>query len=411
MDPFLYRGGRPLRVLFLGNDDNCNFRMAKWSRELGVEADLWIIQDPDPFRGDVRLLGANAENGIPRWVRNVPFDDIRRMALRPGAIGREIDDTYDYIGVAGPGSLMASLRLRRPRGLWTIGAEVGDLPFPFHPGYVVSQGKRPLRYNLTVALLVRAALRRLDFIVDSYGAHTDKYRRLGLLSKRSLLGFPSDSVGDRNLIRNALRNELLERYGGAQRTFLWFSRLNFQNPSSLIYKGPERYLKALESITHELRSGRVRLVIGKHGNETESFLRLVDASPVKPFIDWVGHLGTPDLVTYLSLPNAVLFAEFGETQRELSGIGRDAASIGTITVSSADPEEVRRQYGAPAPLLQATSADEIARRMRELIDMDENEFRAQQAAMRDFGQTSLDYRAVLPRYYALVQESLARRRG
>jgi hypothetical protein len=411
LEPLRTPWGRPLKVLFLGNDDNLNFRLAKWSRELGVEADLWIIQDPDPLRGDIRLLLEDDETAAPPWVRNVPFGDGRRVALRPGALGRKIDAAYDFVGVAGPASLMASLRLRRPRGLWAIGAEIGDLPFPFHPGYALSQGRRPLRYNASVALLVRAALRRLEFVVDSYQAHDDRYRRLGLEAKRIFMGFPADALGERRLVRPGLRAELMARYGGARRLFLWFSRLNFRDQSSLIYKGPELYLEALESVLAELQSGAVRLVIGRHGNEVDVFVRRVEASPVAPYVDWVGHLGTADLLTYLSLPNAVLFAEFGATQRELSGIGRDAASMGTICVSSADTDSIRRQYGTPAPLLRATNSAEIARTMRELLEMSDGRFRAQQAAMRRFGEHALDFRSVLPRYYARVQDCVARYEG
>jgi hypothetical protein len=151
--------------------------------------------------------------------------------------------------------------------------------------------------------------------------------------------------------------------------------------------------------------------MGKHGNEVAEFMQLVDASPVKPYIDWVSHLGAPDLVTYLSLPNGVLFAEFGATQRELSGIGRDAASIGTVTVSSAEPQSIERQYGTPAPLLRALTTDEIALRMRELIDMGDDEFRGRQVAMRQFGEAAVDYHAHMPYYYGLVQRSIAERRN
>jgi hypothetical protein len=401
--------GRPLRVLFLGNDDNYNYRMAKWSREFGVEADLWVIQPADPLRGDIRLLEPDLDGRFPAWVMDVPLGDGRLAALWPGGIGRRIEETYDFVGVCGTASLMASLRLRCPRGLTAIGAEIGDLPFPFKPGYATSMGTRPMRYNVSIALLVRAALRRLDFIIDSYQAHDNAYERLRLNEKRSFRGMAADCAGERARVRRELLDQLVAKYGAAQRVFMWFSRLNFTDPDALIYKGAERFLQALEAVLPALESGRVRVIMGKHGNELAEFMQLVDRSPAKPYIDWVPHLGAPELVTYLSLPNGVLFAEFGATQRELSGIGRDAASIGTVTVSSAEPQSMERQYGVAGPLLRALTTEEIAGQMRDLIDMSDDKLRSRQAAMRQFGEAAVDYHAHIPYYYGLVQRSIARR--
>lgn len=401
--------GRPLRVLFLGNDDNVNYQMAKWSREFGVDAEVWIIQPTDPHRGDIRLLEPDLDM-LPTWVKNIPLGDGRRMAVFPGKIGKEIDRTYDFVGVTGAASLMSTLRLRTPRGLICTGAELGDLPFPFKPGYAISQGRRSLRYNISVAILVRAALRRLDFIDDDFDGHTAALRRLGLLGKRKFVGFPGDCAGARKRISADLRKNLMRQYGNAGRVFMWFSRLNFSDPKALIYKGVERFLKALESMLPELRRGEVRVVIGRHGNEMEAFLQLVNLSPVKEFIDWVPHLGAHELCTYLSLPNAVLFSEFGEHLGILTGIGRDASSIGTVMISSANPRMIERQYGRPAPILRAVTIDDIVRRMREVVDMDDQAFANLQRKMAEFGEQYVDYRAYIPKYYAFVQEAIKKAR-
>lgn len=401
--------GRSLRVLFLGNDDNVNYQMAKWSREFGVDAEVWIIQAIDPLRGDWRLLDPHVETP-PSWIKNVQLGDGRRMALFPGKIGKEIDRTYDFVGVTGAASLMSTLRLRAPRGLICTGAELGDLPFPFKPGYATSQGKRPLRYNVSVAFLVRAALRRVDFIVDSFDGHTPALQRLGLLGKRKFIGFPGDCASVRKRIRAGLRKELMQQYGNARRVFMWFSRLNFSDPKALIYKGVERFLKALESQLPELQRGDVRVVMGRHGNEMEAFLQFVNRSPVRDFIDWVPHLGAHELSTYLSLPNAVLFSEFGEHLGILTGIGRDASTVGTVIVSSADRDIIERQYGSPAPILRAVTTEDVAGRMREIVDMDEQTFANLQRKMAEFGEQAVDYHTYIPKYYEFVQEAIARAR-
>jgi hypothetical protein len=399
--------GRPLRVLFLGNDDNMNYQMARWSREFGVAADLWIIQPVDPYRGDIRLIDPDLTQ-TPSFVQNVPFDDARKIALFPGATGRRIGENYDFVSVCGTASLVSSLRLPVPRGLICTGAELGDVPFPFKPDYARSQGHRRLHYNLTLAALARAALKRLAFIVDSFEEHTLPMKRLGLLGKRKFIGFPADSHAARGRIRPELRKELLARYGSARRVFMWFSRLNFSDPNSLIYKGAERYLKALECVLPEIERGEIRLVMGRHGNEVDEFVALVDKSPLKEHIDWVPHLGTHELSTYLSLPNAVLFAECSEHLRELSGIGRDSAAMGTVTVSSAIPEIVERQYGRKAPMLRAVQTHEVAARMRELADMSDESFGELQRAMSEFGEQAVDYKAFIPEYYGFIQTAIAK---
>jgi len=393
-----------MRVLFLGNDDNLNFRMAKWSREFGVEADLWVIQPPDPYRGDIKLL--IPEGPLPGWVRDVPIGDFFAKARSPGAFGKFIDDNYDFIHVCGPASLIASRSLQRPVGFLCDGGEVGDLPFPFKKGYALSQGNRRITTRVKYAVYTRAALKRVRFIIDSYDAHTHLYKNLGLTNKVVYRGVACDIQADRALVNKPLLAELTAKYRSADRTFMWFSRLNFSDPKSVIYKGADRFLEALKTILPELRDGRVRLVVGKHGNELSEFLKLVEASGVSPYIDWVGHLSASELLTYLSLPNAVLFAEFGDHLRELTGIGRDAAVAGTVTVSSARPEYLERQYGNKSPLIHAITATDLAQRMREVIDMPDDKFQALRADMRRYGETSVDYHALMPRYYELVQRSL-----
>jgi glycosyltransferase involved in cell wall biosynthesis len=265
-----------------------------------------------------------------------------------------------------------------------------------------------MHYNLTLAALARAALKRLDFIVDSFEEHTSALRRLNLLHKREFVGFPGDSTSARRRIRPELRQELIERYGKAHRVFMWFSRLNFSDPNSLIYKGAERFLKALECVLPEIERGEVRVVMGRHGNELDKFLALVADSPLKDNIEWVPHLGAHELSTYLSLPNGVLFAECSEHLRELSGIGRDAAASGTVTVSSAIPEIVERQYGRKAPMLRAVLTHEVEARMREIAEMRDGDFTALQREMSDFGNQAIDYKAFIPRYYGFVQRAIAR---
>ena len=160
-------------------------------------------------------------------------------------------------------------------------------------------------------------------------------------------------------------------------------------------------------VRSEIEAGSVRMIIGTHGHDVEAFRTWAEREGYSDYIDWIPHLSYPEMLTYLALPNAVLFGKFGEDLSILSGIDRDALSTGTVTVTTCDPDYICQIYGAVPPYLDAVSTADIGVRMRDVVDMEDKQFNRLQQAMTSFGDNYLDYSVVMPRYISLLSSVLA----
>jgi hypothetical protein len=415
---FRREDGRPLRVLFLGNEDNVNARAAVWSRRAGVDADLYLLGNEGSGRGAIETFLPGADQERPPWVRMLPVKDPLAFIRNPSADIDGLCRGYDLLVSTGLGALILAPLFPLPRIHLVVGSEIGAVPS--YRWALTSRMTAPVlsfrwiddrltRFRYSRA--VRRSLPDIDLYLDSFVPNQNMFRSFDLEDRVVFSGLAEDVDANRARVDPQRLARLTQQYSGFSRVFIWLSRLNFTDPRSNIYKGAERYLAALDSVTDDIATGRIALVIGRHGNDVESFVKLAEKWPFSGHIDWVEHLAYDELLTYLSLPNAVLFSEFGELQKDLTGIGRDAASVGTVTVSSADPEFMTRQYGAPAPTFRAVTTEQIAARMREIIAMPDEMFRANQRMMADYGREWIHYPRFLDRLYRSAKGLRERRSG
>lgn len=388
-----FKEGFNPRLLFLGNASNIGYRYCGWTRELGIDADLYPL-DSNALRSDIATFVGEAPTGD--WI--LPIADIGdplSFALRRNHVHALIEARYDLVVATGRSGLIASRLIKLPKVLNVNGSEVGGLPYTHLRRD--RRGLRKISRGLVQAQLARSALRRMSLIFDNYLPNLLVLRRLGL-AHLVIPGLGAeDCAHNRRLVNAPLLERLTDRYRDAKRVFLWLSRLNFSRPADRQYKGSERFVQALASMRAQLERGQIRVVVGRHGEEVDAFMQLPEVKRLSSQIDWVDHLDYSDLLTYLSIPNAVLFSVFGERQRDFGGIDRDAATVGTVTVSSATDEFMGRIYGASAPILHAVTASQIAGRMKQVLEMDDVTFNELQSEMAAFGLEYVDYSVIIPK--------------
>ncbi|MBM3516444.1 MAG: glycosyltransferase [Alphaproteobacteria bacterium] len=394
-----------MRILFLGGQDNLGYELCKWSRELGVAGEVYTF-DLDLPRSQPELIDPEVAGRYPSWYHVRRGWPSPHMPILPATLKRRLAGTFDVAVVSGTRGLLASWTLAMPKVLYAIGGDVAEAPFPFAPRW---KGVPAAIYRILRTPFARGAIRDIDTVIENFAINLAALDRLGLGDRRAMLGMPEDAAGNRRKVRADLLAELTRRYRTYRRVFLWLTRINYRDPTDSAYKGVDRFITALAAVRADLERGAIRLVLASHGDDVAALRRLVRREGLEPFIDWVPHLPYIDMLTYLALPNAVLFNEFGEDQTMPGALHRDAFTIGTVMVSSIDEDYAAAIYGARPPVLSAVRPDEIAARMRTLLDMDDGAFAAEQAAARAYGEQAVDYHHVIPRLWALLAEAPGRR--
>lgn len=396
---------RKLRVVFFGSQDNLGYRFAKWMRALGHTTEIYSFE-PDLGRSQPELLDAALAGNYPEWF-HVHRSPVRHFPQVSRAVRTRLARDFDAMVVSGTRGLLASRRVDLPKVLLALGGEVAEAPFPFAGRW---QGPAAAAYRLTRWPFARSALRRMDRIIENYAVNLRCLDRLGLLDRRAALPIGEEIEANRSRINRPLLAKLTAQYARHHRVFLWLTRINYRDPDDAAYKGVDRFLRALETVKPDVEAGRVRLVMGTHGHDVAAFQAWARDLGFGPHIDWVPHLSYGDMLAYMALPNAVLFAKFGEDLNIFSGIDRDALSLGIAAVSAYDADLMTEVYGERPPYWHAVTESEIAAHMRRVVDISDDALAAQRRAMAAFGEARLDHRVVTERYVALIEDVLAARR-
>lgn len=397
---------------------------------MGIDAQLLLLGDEDGPRSAVADLAQVAGGKLPDWIKRSPIRTIT-AALRDFPNSRELQTYFAGFDVAitsGIISLELAPIVPLPKAHISVGYEIAVCPFhqpalrPKRPWTARRLASEALNFlfpdrvrsaNDVVAdnelrgPRTRAGIQSLDLIFDGYIPNIEALQRLGQAGKLVVSSIGEDVEANRARVDRSALARISAEYARYEKVFVWLSRLNFIDPEGgQAYKGVERYWAALERHADLVTSGRVALVFGRHGNNAEEFLQRIKDSPILPHVRWLPHLRWAEVLTWLSLPNAILFSEFGERQRDLSGIARDAISLGTPVVSSAEPEHVATQLGASPPFLRAVTAEEIDARISQIMAMSAVEDARLRTAMRSYGQTYLDYPAYMNRFWPRVIDML-----
>ena len=177
--------------------------------------------------------------------------------------------------------------------------------------------------------------KKVNMIFTGFKPTINTIYSLNLDKKLKMWGFPEDVTQNPNRMDTFLFEKLNTEYGSYHRVFLWLSRINYFDKRSSAYKAPEKFLEAFGTIAQEYNS-RIKLIIGEHGADINSFKKRVTEKGLNAFIDFIPHQPYQKLLSYLSLPNAVIFDELDKEKGELSGIAREALSVGAVVVKAID---------------------------------------------------------------------------
>tara|TARA_Y100000590_G_scaffold461233_1_gene622359 strand:- start:1228 stop:2478 length:1251 start_codon:yes stop_codon:yes gene_type:complete len=395
---------KKIRIIFFGSQDNLNYRFAKWFYELGYNIEVFSFEI-DLGRSQPELIDPKNSNIYPEWF-NVHKSLIKHFPYISSKLQRKLEKKFDIMIVSGTRGLLAARKFNLPKILLAIGGEVSEAPFPFAGRW---RGVDAFIYRMIRWPFARNSLKKMDFIIENYSPNLVCLKKLGLIHKRSTLPIAEDIESNKKNIDFDLLNDLEKKYKSYEKVFLFLTRLNFISPKDPAYKGSDRFLKAAKEIINELKESKIRLIIGTHGHDVMQFMNLASKEGLDEFIDWVPHLNYKSLLTYLSLSKAVLFSKFGENLNILTGIDRDAISIGTVTVTSFDPDLIVEMYGSKPPFFRATSVSDIKLRMREVTGLQDNEIQKLKKEIQNFGINYLDYRHILPRYEKLFNSLIQKK--
>ncbi len=414
--------------MFLGNSDNMNIRVASWFRKSGIHAELWRTDPDGPdegLRGNLREYLGTDPDGLD-WIKRCPIDDVllEACASPQHPLRTEIERSFDFVVVNGAKALLLSAHLSRPTVIIPSGYEIGSF-WRFIDQYRTPKEeasywinllkqkklKSAFSYRRRIIQLGRGAIKKALMNVDTYRGHDSIYRRIGATRSLARINLGEDCQKARDLVNRPLLAELNKKYGHSKLTILSLSRIFFSDPKSILYKGTHLFFQSLEALAPLIESGQISVVMGKHGQELDLFEKKFGHSPVFKKINWVSHLDFPTLVTYLSMDNAFLVAEFGKKNSVISGIGRDAIAIGTPFLSQVAPSATVEQFGAPVPSFYAARVPEIVQQLKQVFDMEPQAFQQLRRQMKEFADLHHDYRAYVPRFLSALEDKLEHQGG
>lgn len=374
-----------MRVAVVGNQDNNGYRLALWMRDLGADAHLYVMQRECSLRGSLESIDLDirdAEGRLPDWIH--PYDDDRAFSLYgKGALARSIVREFDVVITTGGRGLMAVNQFPDQSVVHlSIGEDVGVSPLKAY------RWGTPLKERIA-CFRMRQGLFRTRRVLVGVGSSVQALYRLGLQSRMMLWGYPEDVQRNRARVNQQELEKLTEQYARYDRVFVWLCRLNFLDPSIPDYKGPERFLEAFEQVVRK-DNANVRAIIGAHGFDTEAFKAMVTKKGLDDHVDYVTHLPYHRVLTYFRIPNAIVFDRLmPDSSVGMSGLTREAISVGAVLIKSIDQNLVEACFGAPCPIVQADDGDSVREAMRRLMD-DEYRDRVRDE-LNHWAKTYLDY--------------------
>lgn len=400
-----------MKILCLGNGDNIGVRVYSWLKEYNQDVSLYRIQaDEDPLRGNPYLyLEKNDIDNNPR-VTLISDDTmtIRNIAVFGGHSIHEINKNYDFVIITGGWhALLYSRKIKKPKLFIYVGYELHTKAREYRglpSAKELRESPRETLRKYFYGWLTRSSFRRVDKYLDWFPPGLAVTRSLGLLDKVIYMAFGEDLGRNKKLMNSNLSAELNRNSIHFKKTFLFLSRLNFSEPSKANCKFAHFFLHGLESQRSNLEKGFIKVYIGDHGEEAEQFKAMAKNSCVHHYITWVPHLNYGDLMSYLSIKNAVLFTDFGDANSGISGIGRDGYTMGIPMINSTTDDTMIKQYTMPGPRMYAKTKEDVVAAMNNIMNMSEESFDLWKKDTLDYGKKYIDKDFFIKRLLSKMKE-------
>ena len=232
----------PMRIAFVGNQDNNAYRICRWIRRRDIDVHLYLFCKENPARSLPELVDVDLSDGYSRWIHQ--YDDTGAFwPLRRREIARQIDRRYDLVVTSGATGLLAAGHFRRaPVVHLTLGGEVSMFPL------WVWRRKLSLKWRAACFLMRRNLKRVAKVVTMGFRPELRALEALGHINKTVVWGWPEDPEGNRKRVDRAQLAELAADYADFDKVFIWMTRLNFTDTDSVEYKGAERFLDELMNI-------------------------------------------------------------------------------------------------------------------------------------------------------------------
>lgn len=391
-----------MKIVFLGNQDNNAYRLCNWMRACGYDATLYMMRQDRSPRSQPEAIDASlsGDDGpvYPDWVQW--YDDTSYASyLRGSRVARQVGQSADVVVTMGATGLLAANQIRRtPIVHMCLGSEVIEFP------YLLTRWRASPAWR-TVAWLCRRGLKRIDRLVIGFRHMLPAVAHFRLQNKTCFWGFPEDAERNAGRSDPGLAAQLERDFSEVDRVFLWLSRLNFLDPGNVNYKAAHVFAQALAEV---VRSGdlprRFKVVIGQHGSDAEAYRSMITDLGLDAVVTYVPHLPYYQLLAYLRQPKTVVFDNLAPQWGGLSGIAREALSVGAAIVKAPDEEMIELTYGPGCPILPASNVAACRDAMVRLLAMDDAALAELRAAHARWAAEYLHYPRNVRRFADILKE-------
>ena len=384
-----------MRVAFVGNQDNNAYRLCRWIRRRDIDAHLYLFRSETPTRSMPEQVDVELAAGYPEWLRT--YDDTSVIwPVKRGKVARRIDSEYDVVVTSGITGLLAAGHFKRtPVVHLSLGSEISEFP--------LWVWKRGLSLKWRAACYVmRRNLKRVAKII------WPEPRALEILGHRDKLvtwGFPEDPEDNRARVDHKQLDDLTARYADCDRVFIWLTRLNFVDTSSVEYKAVEKFLDAFERLVRDGKHA-VKAIVGEHGYDVAAFKERVTAKGLDTHVDYVGHMPIHEMLTYMSIPDCVVVDVPNlECGYIIGGVVREAMSLGTPVVAAMDSDIILHCYGPDCPVIEAHDTQTCYEGMARVAAMNGGEFAQLRKSVDEWTDRYLHYDRRIDKFIKLLDET------
>ena len=388
-----------MKICVFGNQDNSGYRFCSWFRDSGHDAHLYMMERWESVRSRPEAIDRElAETGYPPWIHWYT-NSFRNTLFSHGKAIASIEKQFDVVIVIGSMAMMNAHHIKK---LPMINISTG----PSNQGVIKMWDHFGLKYAVfwtTVRYFVRKSVRRCQKILVHYDPEIYSLAKLGQLGKAIYYGMPEDTDGNQRRVDQILLRDLNRKYESYDRVFLWLSRIAFSDPHSPMYKGADKFVEGVERILAE--GANLKVVIGRHGEDAETLVTMVEAKGLSPYVEWVEHMPYWQLLTYMSIDNAIVFDELTSLHCVSSGMFRECLSVGGVLIRSYNRVLTRAGYGADhCPVLHAESSEDVYKRMRQVLSWDSAVLAEWRRRAREWSAQHLDRRTQIPRLVSILEE-------
>jgi glycosyltransferase involved in cell wall biosynthesis len=364
-------------------------------RAKGIDAHLYMLKGTSPLRSLPELIDKELASAYPDWIHICD-----RFLYVPGKLREKIQNDYDILVASGEAGIGSAYNFKLPVICYILGSEGiwGRFFRTTKPSGSLSRSiKRSVR-----TYLCKKAIKKCEKIITGYDPIILSVHSIGQSPKQLFYGFPEDVIGNRQRVDKSLLKRLDDRYHKYDKVFLWLSRVNFTDRRNPAYKGTEKFLAAVEKLINNDHPN-IKIIVGEHGLDWQLLKRQIEEKRLSSYFDYVPHLPYCELLTYLSIDNAIVFDELVDRCGELSGIAREAFCVGAVMVKSLNETLTSLSYGPDCPILDASTVGETYKRMRQVLSWNEAQVKQKKAEINKWAMAHLHWEKQIDRFINILK--------